>query len=185
MLSQDDHSTRSPTVKTLAQPKFVKKVFELAKERGWHTALDTSGAYLGSEQKTLLEVTDLVLLDLKTLNESLHQTLIGWDLNRVLDFAVYLNEKRIKTWIRHVIVPGLTDDESDLLELGKFVQALDNVDRFELLRYHKMGETKWSQIGLEDPLKEVPSATELHIEKAWGILSKHIAVQLYQSAMIR
>ena len=154
----------------LMQPMFIKALFEECKKRGWHTCLDSSGAYLTELQKQVLDITDLVLLDIKTMNPKKHEEYINWELEKVLKFAKYLQTNEIKMWVRHVLVPGWTDDEHELLELGMFVNTLTNVDRFEILPFHKMGQHKWEERGVCDPLADTPGATQQDVKRAKEIL---------------
>jgi pyruvate formate lyase activating enzyme len=132
----------------LVQFRFVRRVMAECKRRGIHTALDTNG-YLGDHLSDAdLELIDLVLLDLKAWDEALHQRITGVGNGPILDFARRLAEGRRPAWIRFVLVPGLNDDPDDIGRLAGFVGGLGNVERVEVLPFHKMGEFKWRELGL-------------------------------------
>ena len=151
----------------LMQVDFVLELFTLAKKEGIHTCLDTSGvtyrpgasAY-NEKLDRLLAVTDLVMLDIKHMDPEGHKTLTGHDNAGILAFARYLDEKQIPVWARHVVVPGITDREEYLTQLGTFLGTLSNVKALDVLPYHIMGVVKYQQLGLEYPLKGVPAATK-------------------------
>ena len=138
----------------LVQHRFVKRVFEECHARGIHTALDTNG-YLGDHlsDEDLAHV-DLVLLDLKAYVESLHRRVTGVENGPILEFARRLAALGRPTWIRFVLVPGLNDDADDIAELAAFVGGLGNVERVEVLPFHKMGEFKWRELGLDYELDD-------------------------------
>ncbi len=143
----------------LMQMEFVTELFKKFKENGVHTALDTSGITFSNNKREefdkLLSYTDLVLLDLKHIDDEKHRDLVGHSNKAVLEFAEYLNEKEIPVWIRHVVVPGLTDDKKYLFDLGYFIGTLKNTKALDVLPYHKMGENKYTMLGIESPLKNV------------------------------
>lgn len=153
----------------LLQIDFVIELFKQAKERGYHTCLDTSG-YLFSRNPSvkekydrLMEYTDLVMLDLKHINDLEHQKLTNVSNHSVLDFAKYLYEQNKDTWIRHVVVPNITDNKEFLFELGKFIATLKNIKALDVLPYHSMGIVKYEQLGIPYPLKDT---LDLSKEKA-------------------
>lgn len=155
----------------LFQAAFVTELFKELHKIGIHTALDTAGSIPISDQiKELLEHTDLVILDIKHINDEKAKDLTGLSNKNTLNFAKYLNENNIPVWIRQVLVPGYTDDEEDLKELKKFIDSNSNVERVEILPYHKLGEFKWEKLGEEYPLKGVEAPTEEEIKKAKEIL---------------
>ena len=151
----------------LMQIDFVLELFQLAKQKQIHTCLDTSGVtYRPGESEynrkldALMAVTDLVLLDIKHIDPEGHKTLTGHDNGGILAFAKYLEEKQVPVWIRHVIVPGITDDAALLTRLGTFLGTLSNIKALDVLPYHIMGVTKYDQLGMDYPLKDVPPATK-------------------------
>lgn len=149
----------------LMQIDFVLELFTLAKERGIHTCLDTSGiAYKpnGSPEwlaklDKLCAVTDLVMLDIKHIDPQKHLELVKQPNEGILAFAEYLDKMHVDVWIRHVVVPGLTDDAESLHKLGYFIGGLSNLKALDVLPYHTMGAVKYEKLGMEYRLKDVPA----------------------------
>ena len=165
----------------LLQIKFVTELFALAKARGIHTCLDTSGITFNKDDESvladfdaLMRVCDLVMLDIKHIDESEHIKLTSKSNKSVLDFARYLKENGKKMRIRHVIVPSITDKEEHLASLGKFLSGFDNLEKIELLPYHTMGLPKYENLGFEYSLKEIPQATSELVEKCYGIIKANM-----------
>lgn len=137
----------------LLQAKFISELFEKLKKEGIHTCIDTSGMVaLTEDVKRALSLTDLVLLDVKHIDDKKCKDLVGFSNKLELDFARYLSDNNIPIWIRQVIVPGITDNEDDLLKLKDFVNNLKTVQKVEFLPYHNFGEFKWKKLGLKYPL---------------------------------
>lgn len=160
----------------LLQMEFVTEFFKLAKAKGVHTALDTSGqpfsmdeAYLDKFNE-LMKYTDLVMLDLKAFDSELHKKVTGFDNENILQMAKYLSGMGKKMWIRRVLVPNLTDGEDELKNLSEFIKSLDGVEKVELLPYHTLGLFKWKKLGIDYPLEDVRTPTKEEIEKAKGLL---------------
>ena len=160
----------------LVQIDFLIELFTLAKKHGINTCIDTSGEpfkedsdYLGKTDK-LLELTDLVILDLKEMNNQKHKWLTSRSNENILKFARYLSDKNKKMWIRHVLVPTITDDETDLVELENFVHTLNNVEKFEILPYHSFGTFKYKELNLPYQLLDIKEPTEEEIKRAKRIL---------------
>ena len=120
--------------------------------------------------KTLLSLTDLVLLDIKHIDPIKSKNLVGFSNERELAFAKYLSDNGIHMWIRQVLIPGYTDDESDLLKLKDFISVLENVDKIEILPYHDMGKYKWKELGLKYELDNVRVANDDDVKIAKKIL---------------
>ncbi|OLQ78331.1 pyruvate formate lyase-activating protein [Photobacterium proteolyticum] len=159
----------------MLQPEFVRDFFRAAQAEGIHTCLDTNG-YIRKHTDVVDEVldsTDLVMLDLKQLDDSIHQNLVGVPNKRVLDFARYLHQRGQKTWIRYVIVPGFTDDERSAHLLGEFIQGMDNIEKVELLPYHQLGEHKWEALGFEYQLADVKPPSKEVMEKVKSIIASY------------
>lgn len=156
----------------LMQMDFLLELFQLAKQKDIHTCLDTSGITFqpGAEHHrkldALMELTDLVLLDIKHINPQIHKSLTGHDNRDVLAFARYLNEKHIPVWIRYVVVPGITDGADALTGLGRFIATLSNVKALDILPYHVLGVSKYRELGLAYPLEGVPPATNAQAKAA-------------------
>ena len=155
----------------LLQVYFLIELFSKLKEQGIHTCIDTSGMIsLTDDIKHLLSLTDLVLLDIKHIDDEKCKQLVGFSNKMELEFAKYLSENNIPMWIRQVIVPSLTDDKNDLLKLKDFINSLKSVEKIELLPYHSMGKYKWDNLGLKYELENIPDATDEDINKAKEIL---------------
>ncbi len=164
----------------LLQLEFVTEFFRLAKEKGVHTTLDTSGnpfkmepEYLEKFDK-LMEVTDLFMLDIKEIDDEKHKKLTGFTNKNILELAKYLSDNGKEMWIRHVLVPGLTDDEEGLRELNDFIKSLKTVSRVEILPYHTLGLFKWENLGIKYPLEGVPTPTKEEVKKAEEILGINV-----------
>lgn len=168
------HSTGGVTVtggEPLLQANFVLELFAKLKKENIHTCLDTSGMVVLTDTiKQLLSLTDLVLLDIKHINDEKCKDLVGVSNKLELEFAKYLSENGIPMWLRQVIIPGYTDDEKDLLKLKKFISTLKTVQKIELLSYHDMGSFKWKKLGVPYPLEGVRTATSQDIARAKKIL---------------
>lgn len=158
----------------LLQLKFLIALFKKFKEAGIHTALDTSAACFdvrrSEDFKELMKYTDLVLLDIKQINDEKHQILVGASNQRVLDFARFLDELKIKVNTRHVLVPGVNNDLEDLINLRKFLDTLSNIVNIDVLPYHTKGKVKWEAMGLEYPLEGVLEPTPEEVKVAENIL---------------
>lgn len=160
----------------LLQIDFVYQLFALAKKEGIHTCLDTSGNPFTKEEpfftkfQKLLEVTDLFMLDIKEMDADKHRQLTGQDNANILEMARYLSDQGKAMWIRHVLVPGITDDEKDLLALRDFVGALQTVERLEILPYHTLGVFKWKELGLSYGLEGIDPPTAEEVRRAKEIL---------------
>ena len=155
----------------LLQPQFIIELFKKLKKEDIHTCIDTSGNLPLSENiKKVLELTDLVLLDIKHIDDEKCKELVGKGNKFELEFAKYLSDNGIHMWIRQVLVPGMTDDENDLLKLKDFISSLDTVDRVELLPYHNLGEYKWKELGFKYPLEGIREANDDDINRAKEIL---------------
>ena len=160
----------------LLQIDFLTELFRKAKENGIHTTLDTSGNPFTREEpffskfKQLMKVTDLVLLDIKHIDEMAHKELTGHTNQNILKLAKYLSDIQKPVWIRHVLVPTINTDEKDLERLHQFINTLKNVDRVEVLPYHTLGAYKWKELGLEYPLEGVEPPTEKQLKIANAIL---------------
>ena len=155
----------------LLQPYFLISLFKKLKELNIHTAIDTSGMVeITDSIKELLSFTDLVLLDIKHINSDKCKELTGVSNEKELAFARYLSDNNIPIWIRQVVVPSVTDNKEDLLELKRFISSLNTVQKIELLPYHNLGEYKWNKLGLEYSLTEIRQATSDDIKRAKEIL---------------
>lgn len=155
------------------QAPFVEALFREVKRRfGLHTALDSSGFCEPDHASGLLEATDLVLLDLKLMNADKHTWLTSQSNERILRFARRLSELRQPMWVRHVILPGITDGYDDLRALGEFVGELQSVEKLELLPYHRMGVYKWQQLGKTYELEGVPTPDDREMNRARQVVEQ-------------
>lgn len=157
----------------LLQAAFLKEFFRLCKEEGLHTVLDTSGYIYSPQALEVLTYTDLVLLDIKAIDPGQYKTLTGVKLNNTLKFLDYLEEHRIDTWIRHVIVPGLTDDDEQLEKLAHYLTPYAVVKKVELISYHTMGAHKYEQLGINYTLKDTSPLSPERLENARQIFKRH------------
>lgn len=160
----------------LLQIDFVTELFRLAKEAGVNTCLDTSGNPFTREEpffgkfNELMKYTDLYMLDIKHIDPEGHKKLTGQPNDNILDMAHYLSENGKAMWIRHVLVPGVTDDEDQLTRLKAFIDTLSTVERVEILPYHTLGVFKWKELGIPYQLENVEPPTKEDVERAERIL---------------
>ncbi|WP_327394328.1 pyruvate formate-lyase-activating protein [Streptomyces phaeochromogenes] len=140
----------------LLQPAFTASVLRRCKEAGLHTAVDTSGLLGARATDELLADTDLVLLDIKAFEIATYRTLTGGELAPTLSFATRLDRLGIPVWIRYVLVPGWTDDPEAVDGLARFVAGLGNVDRVDVLPFHKLGASKYEALDIPFPLRDNP-----------------------------
>ncbi len=159
----------------LLQMEFVTELFELAKQKGVHTAIDTSGQPFCRDEEflkkfdRLMRVTDLVILDLKEMDSEKHKALCGFHNENILDMARYLSDNSKPLWLRHVLVPGVTDYEKGLYDLARFSDGLKTVLKKEILPYHTLGLFKWEKLGIAYPLEGVRTPTAEEVKKAESI----------------
>lgn len=143
----------------LMQPEFVKEIFRRCHELGIHTALDTSGYVNLTVAQPVLDYVDLVLLDIKSFDPQTYVKVTNVSLQPTLNFAKYLSEIKKPAWIRFVVVPNLTDSPDNVKGLAQFVATLENVEKVEIMPFHKMGEYKWQQLGYDYKLTDTPPAS--------------------------
>lgn len=157
----------------LLQAAFVQAVFQMAWAEGIHTTLDTSGfvGHLASDE--LLGLTDLILLDIKSFEPETYRNVTGVNLAPTLEFARRLDARGNKFWVRFVLVPGLTDAEENVWGLANFVGQLKNVERVEILPFHKMGEDKYKRSGIPYNLEDTPTPTLEQVEKVRSVFRIH------------
>lgn len=155
----------------LLQPKFLIELFTELKKYNIHTCIDTSGCIdITDDMKKLIDLTDLFLLDIKCINDEKAKDLIGTSNKKELDFARYLSDINKPLWIRQVLVPGITDDEQDLLMLKNFISTLKTVEKVEILPYHDLGKFKWENLGCKYELEGYRTANQDDVKKAKEIL---------------
>lgn len=160
----------------LLQIDFVIEFFKLAKEKGVHTTLDSSGSAFTRKEpffskfNELMKYTDLVMLDLKQTDTEKHKELTGRTNENILDMAKYLSDIGKDMWIRRVLVPNLTNDDNELNNLYNFISSLKTVKKVEILPYHTLGIFKWENLGIKYPLEGYKPPTKEEVEKAEKIL---------------
>ena len=167
----------------MLQIDFLTELFAGAKERGIHTCLDTSGIMFPgcggtSEEERerlkkvdlLLSVTDLVMLDIKHIDDEQHKILTGQTNKNILDMARYLSDTGKPVWIRHVLVPERSDKDEYLHRLHDFIETLDNVEKVEVLPYHTLGVYKWKELGIPYQLEGIDPPSKERVENANRIL---------------
>lgn len=163
----------------LLQIDFLLELFELCKKDNIHTCIDTSGITYkpdnheyNAKLDKLMEMTDLVMLDIKHIDPVKHKELTAQPNDGILAFAEYLSEKNIPIWIRHVVVPGITDDEVYLKKLGYFIGGLKSLKALDVLPYHDMAKPKYENLGIDYVLKDVPP-----MDKAKALELKQVILQ--------
>ena len=161
----------------MLQLDFLCELFSLAKKEGISTCLDTSGIIfdkrntaLTEKIDALLSLCDLVMLDIKHIDENEHIKLTGHSNKNVVDFAKYLDKKQIKMRVRHVIVPDITFKEEHLLRLGEFIGTLSNIEKIEVLPFHQLGRVKYERLGLDYALSETEALTQEDAKRALEII---------------
>ena len=160
----------------MLQMEFVTALFELAHQRGVHTVLDTAGQPYRADAadqrafERLMDVTDLVMLDLKAMDEKLHRRVTGTGNANILAMARHISDLGVPLWIRHVLVPGLTDDEDGLRKTAEFISSLKTVQRVEVLPYHTLGLFKWQKLGIPYPLPDAVPPTAEQVKRAEELL---------------
>ncbi|MTW88047.1 pyruvate formate lyase-activating protein [Virgibacillus dakarensis] len=162
----------------LLQAAFLVELFTELKKLGVHTTIDSSAGCFSRSPRfmknldKLLELTDLILLDLKHIDPVEHKELTGMSNEHIIDMAKYLDQKNVPVWIRHVLVPGGSDNDEYLQRLSDFIATLNNVEKIEVLPYHKLGVYKWENLGLAYPLEGVEPPTEDRVKNAEDILNR-------------
>ncbi len=167
----------------LLQLDFVIELFSLAKKAGINTCIDTSGAVFDKENKELiskidklLSLSDLVMLDIKHINNDEHIKLTGHTNENILDFARYIDKKGVPLRVRHVIVPKITFKNEYLRALGEFLAPLTSIEKIEVLPFHKLGEHKYKTLGLKCPLEDTPALTDKDAKDALEIIKSAMSI---------
>ena len=160
----------------LLQIDFLIELFKLAKKEGVNTCIDTSGANFTREEpffskfNELMKYTDLLLLDIKHIDSQKHKELTGKPNDNILDMAKYLSDINKSVWIRHVLVPGISDVDEYLIELDKFISSLNNVKKVEVLPYHTLGTFKWEELNIPYQLEGVNPPSQERVDNANKLL---------------
>ena len=162
----------------LLQIDFVTALFKACQKKNIHTCLDTSGiTYQVNDTKKmdiLMQYTDLVMLDIKHIDDASHTRLTGVSNQGILAFAKYLDEKKVPVWIRHVVVPTITQNDTYLYALGEFIGTLHNVKALDVLPYHDMGTIKYQELGMDYPLKDIQPLDKQEAIKAREVILQGI-----------
>lgn len=164
----------------LLQIPFLIELFKECKKLGIHTTIDSSGGcfshaeHFQANLKELLKYTDLILLDIKHIDRKKHISLTGMANEHILEFAQFLSAHQVPVWIRHVLVPTISNDLDDLKKLGDFIGTLSNVKKVEVLPYHELGVYKWEALGMEYPLKGIQPPSDEEAQKALELLTASV-----------
>ena len=164
------------------QIEFLTELFEKAKQRGINTCLDTCGITFTEHSRTafdrLMKSTDLVMLDIKHIDPYEHKKLTGHSNENILAFAKYLSDTGKPVWIRHVVVPGITDNEEYLHRLGRFISHIKTLKALDVLPYHTLGRTKYEQLGIEYPLGDTPPMSKEGAHNARDIIMNGLRCEI-------
>ena len=170
----------------LLQIDFLIELFKEAKLKNIHTALDTSGVTFTTDNTLkfdeLIKYTNLVMLDIKHIDEAEHKKLTGHTNKNILAFAKYLSDNNIPMWIRHVVVPEITFKEEYLKELGQFIGTLKTLQALDILPYHNMAEKKYDELKINYPLKNISPLTKEEAILARNIILENVKIS-YQNAI--
>ncbi len=162
----------------LMQMEFLTELFTKAQAKGIHTCLDTSGVMFSRDRikefEELTDVCDLVMLDIKHIDDEKHKELTAHSNKNILDYLNFLAERRVEVWLRHVIVPGITLDDKYLAELGKYMGKYRNIKALDVLPYHSMAKPKYKELGMEYPLGDTPEATKEDAVRARSIIIENM-----------
>ena len=157
----------------LVQLDFLIELFRECKKAGIHTCLDSSGLLYNAvdpRYKELIKYTDLVLLDIKHIDDEQHKILTGHSNKNILKFAKFLSDEDVPVWIRHVVIPGITFKEEYLTRLGKQLQEYKNIKALDVLAYHVMGVKKYKLLDMTYPLEGVEPLTQEEAQEARKII---------------
>ncbi len=158
----------------LLQMDFAKELFSLCHSRGINTCLDTSGCILNEDVKGVLKETDRVLLDIKYTDDEKYLQNVGCSISKPMEFLEYLNENKIPTTIRQVIIPGLNDTEDNIKKLREIAKEHKCVDKIELLPFRKICQTKYDSMGIEFPFGHIPEPTRETMSELGRIIEEYI-----------
>lgn len=154
----------------LLQPEFAKELFILCHEKGINTCIDTSGSVLNDAVKELFEHTDRVLLDIKFTDDEMYKEYAGCSIETPLKVLDYLNEKKIPTTIRQVIIPTLTDNAENMAKLKEIIKSHPCVDKTELLPFKKLCSVKYEKYGIPFRFESLPTPTAEDVERLYKML---------------
>ncbi len=170
----------------LLQIDFLIDFFKKAKEKGINTCIDTSGATFNKDNThkfdELMKYTDIVMLDIKHIDDEEHIKLTGVSNKNTLDFALYLSEKNIPLWVRHVVVPNITYNEKYLIALGKFLSKLKSLKSLDVLPYHTLGVSKYEELGMDYKLKNTPELPKEYVKYARDFILYGLKANIQQKS---
>ncbi|MFW6036147.1 MAG: pyruvate formate-lyase-activating protein [Halothermotrichaceae bacterium] len=155
------------------QLDFTLELLKKCKEEGLHTAVDTSGYIQTDKFRRLIPYLDLVLLDIKQMDNEKHKELTGVSNEKTLKIIELLEKEKQSYWIRYVVVPGHTDDKDDLIKLAQYLSGKEYMEKLELLPYHNLGEHKWQELNIKYQLKEVEPPSDEKVKKVEDIFKKY------------
>lgn len=156
----------------LFQKEFLKEILKLCKKMDIHTCIDTSG--YGDDYDEILKYTDLVLFDIKALNNDMYKKITGKEIYKSLEFLDKCQKLNKDLWIRQVIIPGINDNEEYIYELSKFIKKIKNVKKIEFLPYHTYGVAKYEKLGISYRLEGVPQMNNEKCEELYNLLLKQL-----------
>lgn len=157
----------------LLQREALLDLFKKAKKLGFNIALDTQGSIFDEQARELFKYVDLVLLDVKHIDNQWHKKVTGNANIGTLKTAKYLQDTKVPMWLRYVLVPNLTDQEEFLHQWGQHFQNYQNIQRVEILPFHTFGFYKYKELGRENPLENTPVPTKTQVQKAFNIFKKY------------
>ncbi|NMM64713.1 pyruvate formate lyase-activating protein [Clostridium sp. P21] len=160
----------------LIQADFLIEALKLCKEEGIHTAIDTAGYGTGKYDE-ILKYTDLVILDIKHVDDEGYKSLVCKGKKGFDEFLEAVQKSNTRLWIRHVVVPGITDSEEHIKKLAQIIKNIKNVEKVELLPYHTLGVKKYNEMGIEYKLSHINSMDKKELDKLYEILGKEIKVE--------
>lgn len=147
----------------LLQPEFLLECLKLCKEKGIHTCIDTAGVGFG-DYTEILKYLDLVILDIKAVDETEYKEITGRDMSAFREFLSQAISSNTKLWLRQVIVPGINNDKAHILAFKEYASTIPNVEKIELLPYRTMGVTKYKSLNIPYPLENVPDLSQEELD---------------------
>ena len=159
----------------LLQPEFTAEIFRQCREQRIHTALDTSGSIVNDAAVDVLNVTDLVILDIKHTDAERHKALTGRNLDEPMRFLEMVTERKIPLWVRQVIVPGWNHTDADAIALARILSGRKSLEKIELLPYHEMARQKWRDLGMNYPLENTPTPDAEMMRRLQSIIDGAVA----------
>ena len=157
----------------MLQHDFVKDLLALLRANGIHSALDTAGSVDISKSSDLIDSADMLLLDIKAPDPVLFEKITGGSIKNTLDTLDYCEKTGKRVWIRHVVIPGLTDDEENIRKLGELLKDYSCVEYVDLLPFHKLGEYKWQDLKIPYTLGDTKEPDPDHLEKYVSVLAEY------------